>query len=129
MADVLATHLQTQAVGALGTSLFIDYMPDSPDAQVAVFELAGLGPSYVLDKGEPLVQTRVQVFARGAARDYQGPRQKATDVAAALRPIMGTTLSGLRIVEMSATDNPHLHERDGKERVVFTQFWEVTHER
>lgn len=126
--DVLCTHLQQQVVGVIGSTLFLDWMPDTPDALVAVYYQPGTGPVYTMAKGKPLVQSRIQVFARGAPSQYQSARTLAYAVQAAFAQVLGTTLSGMRIVEMAATDDPVLITRDAKERCVFSQYWEVTFE-
>jgi hypothetical protein len=128
VADVLATYLASQGVGVVGTDLYIDWMPDAVDAVVSVYRVPGAGPSYFMDKSYPVNESRVQVMTRGAPLDYQGPRAKAATVAALLHPIVGQTVAGMRILAMVATDDPHLFERDAKERCTFTQYFEVTHE-
>lgn len=128
VADVLATYLQAQGLGTIGTDIYIDWMPDSADALISVYRLPGVGPSYFMDTSHPVNQSRVQVFTRGVPADYQTPRTKAGQVAALFHPLVGVTLSGMRFLACSATDDPHLVERDSKERCLFTQFWEVTHE-
>lgn len=129
VADVLATYLHDQLVGVAGESIYVDFMPDSPDALVAVYTVPGSGASYTMAGGRFVTLGRVQVFARGAPTDYLGPRTKAIAVAALFDPLVHATLSGLRIIAMESTDDPHLIARDEKERCVFSQYWEVTHER
>lgn len=129
VADVLATFLQSQSIGTLGTSIFVDFMPDAASELVAIYTVPGSGASYTMNKERLLTLGRIQVFTRGQPRDYTGPRLKARSVALLFDPIVGVTLSGLYIAAMESTDDPHLIARDEKERCVFSQYWEVTHER
>lgn len=128
VADVLATYLQTQGIGTIGTDLYIDWMPDKVDVLTSVYRLPGEGPSYVMNRGYPVNNSRAQIVTRGLPADARSPRQKIADVAALLHSLVGVTLSGMRFIACSATDDPHLLERDSKERCTYTQFWEVVHE-
>lgn len=128
VADVLATHLAAQGHGTVGTSIFIDWMPDSPDAVVALYNQPGTGPLYT-GGSTPITQPNVQVITRGAPRAYQAARTKAQSVWTTLNTMVNVTVAGVRFVGLVANDEPTLLTRDTKERVSFVQNWVVTVER
>ncbi len=58
--DDVATYLQANSIGTLGTNLFEGYMPPNPDASVAVIETAGLKPDIDLPLRDPSFQILIR---------------------------------------------------------------------
>lgn len=79
--DELASYIEAEGHGTVGTDIFKSFMPATPDACVAVYETGGSSPD--LGFGSTTVRFEnpsVQILARGAAEDYTGPRTKAQSV-------------------------------------------------
>lgn len=76
--DDVATYLQAQGIGTLGTDLFESFLPTSPDNAVAVLETAGLKPTI----DAPLFRPSFQILVR--ATDYATGRTKCDAIKTAL---------------------------------------------
>jgi hypothetical protein len=70
MIDDIATHLQTQGVGTIGTDLFKSYLPDITGTAVAVLDTGGLEPDTYLPTHEPTFQVfvRSDTYSVGKAK-------------------------------------------------------------
>lgn len=110
----VATYLiaQGQAV-AVGTDIFLDSRPDSPDNLVSVFEYAG-EPSTIQDD----LSRRIQVLVRN--KSYATARAKAWAIHAALdKPDTRTLTMNSRRAWVRALQQPFKLETDAANRVVF----------
>lgn len=76
--DDVADYLEDQAVGTVGTNIFVGYTPESPDACVVVLDTGGTEP----DKYIPTHEPTFQVFIR--ATDYSTGKAKLEAVRTAL---------------------------------------------
>ena len=56
----IAKFLETQAIGTVGTDIFVGLMPDSPSNCIAVYQYAGQKPQLGLDLEEQGLQVRVR---------------------------------------------------------------------
>ena len=127
--DDLASHLQTQGIGTVGSTLFKGVLPDTPDACVAVLESpAMLGPVRTRkgSLGVPVTERpRVQVLAR--ATSYQAARNKAVDALAALDWLGPVTLNSVAYQQVEALQRPPFpYAVDANGRQVFAFNVEVT---
>lgn len=75
----LATYLQTNGVGTLGTNLFYSYMPQSPDSCVAVLDGNGPAPDGYLPTQKP----GIQIVVRSV--DYETGTTKVDTIRALLQ--------------------------------------------
>lgn len=68
--DDIGQDLHNQAIGVLGTTLFKTYLPESPDAALAVLDTGGIAPSVDLPIKEPTFQIfiRSTSYALGRAK-------------------------------------------------------------
>lgn len=119
MVEEIGTFLAAAGVGTLGTDLFIDNMPDSPDTCVAVIEsIVGLPPTRTLGSGLPVTEMpRFQVYARAASKTTAHAKAKAAWDA--LEVVADQTLSGTRYERIEALQSPFLLKRDDADRWVF----------
>lgn len=91
----LAAHLATLGVGAVGTTIHIGLLPETPDACAAIFETGGLAPEFNFGtSGLDFETPAVQVICRGAPADYATPRANATLAYEGLAKIEAETVSG-----------------------------------
>lgn len=117
--DELGDYLSTNGVGTLGTDLFLGFLPESPNAAVALYETGGSAPVRAMrsSPGQPVArQPRVQVVARSTS--YAAARSKAGDVYALLEGLGGVTLGATRYLWGGAVQEPFPLGRDGQQRVM-----------
>ena len=110
--------LATAGVGTVGTSLFLGYMPDQPDACGAIYEYGGERAE--LGFGVPGVQFEnpsVQVVFRAGPQEYAAPRALAETAFRELAEVQATTLSGTRYLIVRPKQSPFEMKRDEAERV------------
>lgn len=116
--DEVATYLEDQGLGDLGTDLFRWSMPDAPDECVAVYEYAGEQPVRVHDIAAiAQEQPRVQIVVRSATAS--AGRQRAEDIYRRLSLVKNTDLSGTRYLSIEPLQNPFFLERDQNDRPKF----------
>ena len=108
----LATRLETAGIASLGTTLFLGWMPDSPDGVLSLHETAGFAPLYTHNAPSPAIERPgLQVLARDATyTDARARIQAAYDVLAAL-----TDYLAIRPVQM-----PFAIGRDERNRPMFS---------
>lgn len=121
--DEISTFLAAASLGlalppTAPANLFAGRMFDTPDVAVALLEYSGEAPGYFLGHPMDLEMPRMQVLVRGVPDDYYGPRLMANKIVNALDTIQGTTLSGVRYLNIDILQPPFELERDEKERVL-----------
>ena len=118
--DALGARLATDAVGVVGTTIFLGYMPDTPDACVAVFEGKGNGPEQMFGSSIfSIDRPSVRVMCRAARNDYPAARALAVAARASLGAIRDETISGVNLMCVMSTSEPYPMRIDGKERSMF----------
>lgn len=86
MIDDIATKLQSEGIGTIGTNIFKSYLPETVDTGLVVLDTGGAQPDPYLPTKEPTFQ----IFIR--AEDYATGRQMMDDVRTALHQTKNTTL-------------------------------------
>ena len=66
--EQIATLLQTNGVGTLGTNLFVSRLPDNIDSCVGVFDTGGLIPNIDIPLGEPTFQVYIRAVSYEAGK-------------------------------------------------------------
>lgn len=84
--DDVAQYLHNNSVASLGTSLFKSYVPETPDAVVAVMDTGGVKPSIDIPSKDPTFQ----VFIRST--NYSTGKTKLDLVRSLLHKQMNTQL-------------------------------------
>ena len=126
--DAVGSVLQTAGVGTLASTLFLSRMPDSPDANVTVYETGAGYPIYTQGTiGPVLMVTNIQIVARGAREDYQTPRTKIQSVMTAMENINETTASSIRLLRAEQSGQPVPLGFDDNERQRIAITFAVTH--
>lgn len=97
----IAAKLQALSLGTVGTSIFVGYMPASPDECCAVYEYGGTAPTFGFGSpGVHFEQPAVQVVFRGpkpgpgVTTSYSNPRTKAEAAYRGLSAVEVATLTG-----------------------------------
>jgi hypothetical protein len=117
--DDIASYLQTQGVGTVGTDLFKAMLPDTPDACVAVLEFGGDEPvdTYSVTAGTIKVERpALQIICRAAQDDYSAARTKAESAYKQLHNLGPATLSGTVYLGVKAREAPFTLGRDSNGR-------------
>jgi hypothetical protein len=115
--DNLATYLQTNGHGTLGTDLFKGSTPDRDDGAFdnAITVTDAGGEANVLnEKGASYEEIVVQIRARDKRQEKA--RDALLSIQALLHQIVATDLGTFTIVRGTAVDRPSVIGRDDKER-------------
>lgn len=106
----IANLLQAQAVGTPGTSIFEGYLPDDPDACLAIFDTGGLPP----DRDLPVADPTFQVLVRSTSLPLV--RAKVDAVVTALHQLSNESLGGTHYYYIFLMGEPAHIGRDQKGR-------------
>ena len=111
--DNLATYLQTQGHGTVGSDLFKGSSPDSPNDLITVVDTGGI-PNELNFRGAGLEVATVQVLCRNKRQEVA--RDKLTAISDDLHQLVNTNLGTYTIISALAQDRPAVLNRDDKER-------------
>lgn len=122
--DELAAYLATELSMAVGTDLFSNRAPPTPDAVLTIYETGGSPSELGLGVAGVLYEfPSVQVVARGAKDDFVTPRTVAENAYRALAEIQGATLSGTEYLLVRPLNPPQSTapgvDEDGRPRWSF----------
>jgi len=116
--DIAVFVATTAGLGTVGTDVFKGIMPPTPDVCAAVYEYGGLPPDYALGTaGISQEYPRVQIVVRGAAQDYDGPRDRAETAYQAIAAVANTTVNSVRYQYINPLQAPFFLKRDENDRV------------
>lgn len=123
----LGQHLQTAAVGTLGTDIFLGFMPDSPDIVMSLYEYAGSGPedTFGVDDLPYNDKLNIQVRARGTLRGYQEAHDKATAIFGIFTKIANEDIGGGYYFRVRKINGPYLLYVDQQDRPIIVCNYEV----
>lgn len=110
----IAAYLQTQAIGTLNTDLFIGFLPDAPDAAIAIYDTAGR-PSEIHGIDRP----NFQVVVRDTS--YLNASTKIESIQTLLQNTTNTTINGTFYADISNLQSPFSAGYDVEKRVEFKQ--------
>ncbi len=123
--DIAYYCAQTLALGTLGTDIFCNYMPDSPDVCIAIFQyggsrsLKGFGSD-----AHPLEHPSVQVDVRNSDPSVAETIHKAFDEIA-----VETTINSTVYTNFEPMQPPFLLERDADGRPTYVFNMEIQRRR
>ena len=99
--ESIGDYLVTNSHGALGTSLFLGTLPESPDACVAVYENSGSSPAFTMGAGGIRIDyPMIQIICRAGREDYPTARDKADTIRILLASVVETSISGVHIMRI-----------------------------
>lgn len=110
----IAEYLQTQAIGTVGTNIFVGYLPDTPTTAIAIYDTAGR-PSQIHEIDRP----NFQVVVRDTS--YLNAATKIQSIQALLQNLTNTTINGQFYADISNLQAPFSIGRDEEKRVEFRQ--------
>lgn len=103
--DEIGAYLEQNAIGKVGTNLFLSKLPPSPDAAVAVIETGGAGPDYVMGQSQPVYENPTfQVIVRN--KSYKIAREKAGRIWDLLGRVSNLPLGGRRYLQIIPLQSP-----------------------
>jgi len=126
MADDVAEYLEDQAVGTVGTSIFVGHMPDAPADCIAVIQSGGESPEMAGPISGQIERPRLIVRVRNTS--YASGASKANDVLKALHTAGEVSLSGHRYLFIRAVGSVNQLGRDHENRSLFSLDFVVTKE-
>lgn len=122
LAKKIADYLASQGIGTVGSDLFVEFLPDSPDNVVAIYSTGGFNFNYssVLGYDNPTIQVRVRNTDQLAAYN------KIAAVYDKLQGLNTVTLDGSSIINVQALQSaPTTIGRDAKNRAEYTQNYTI----
>lgn len=122
----IGAYLQANGVGTVGTDIFLDRMPETPDTCIALFEYGG-SPTHRTMNALPGTANaevvRIQILCRAAT--HVTARSKARSIFALLDHYDGT-LSSVTYYYVMAISSPFYLKRDENERAYYACNFEIT---
>ena len=115
--DDLGDYLTSGGVGTVGTDIFLNGLPDTPDACVGILETGGLGPTHTMSTGPGnavLDSVTVQIMSRAAS--YPTARTKAQEVHILMDGFAARSINGTEYYWMEARQPPFSLDLDANNR-------------
>ena len=125
-AEDLLVFLQAEALGTIGTDLFRDHLPDTPDACTVVFSTSG-GPSELRFGSENIKWERPHcaVWRREARYEKDLARTNAFAAYKAIAKIVAENVNGTFYHFAHALQAPFFLKDDSNERPIFAVNFEL----
>jgi hypothetical protein len=107
-----ASYLATLGYGTVGTSIRVNFIADSPDNQISVYEYGGAQSG--LGHGNPDADALEQVFLQVRVRNLSAATAQSTAYAIykAIDGKGGVTVGAVEYLYFKALQAPYLLERD-----------------
>lgn len=117
--EEIGTFLDTQSTRfALGTNLYLNYLPDEPNTATAIYETGGGPPQHHFAGDLPAWENqRIAVTCRSTSSTQA--RANINDAWVQLQEVTNETLSNRSWLRVSAVQSPFLLNRDPRGRVSF----------
>ena len=125
MVEDVGAYLDAQSTRwAAGTSLFYNYLPDTPNRAGSIIETGGVAPARAFGStGPSWEQGRIHMVCR--ATSSATARADADAAWALLEGIQNQTLTSNVFLRVSAVQSVFLLERDAQGRPVFAANYDV----
>ena len=120
LVEELGSHIATASTRfVLGTSLFLNNLPDEPNAAASIIEYGGSAPDYVFANSLPVNENqRVQIVCRSTSSQTARTNIGAAWVAS--QTIVNQTVgSGATWLRATPVQSPFLVTRDSQGRVLY----------
>lgn len=118
MLDAIGAYIDTNTALTVATDLYKSFLPDSPDACVAIYENQGQPPRHGFGANTQFKteRPRVQVICRNAKGEYDLARAQAETIFLLLEKLTGTSLSSVHYIRIEALHSPFSLGPDSKGR-------------
>lgn len=129
----MVDYLSSGGIGTAGTDLFAGYMPDAPNAAVAVYETGGISPIHRMSPtaglGAVVVERpSIQVVCRNVPEEYLTARTKAHSVFKLLSGLPDRSINGVSYKWGEARHSPFLMGRDEAGRILIACNYDIIKE-
>lgn len=131
MLQEVGTYLAANGIGAVGTVIYLGFLPTTPDACCALYHSGGQAPVRAMRSGPgqaPAVRPRLQVVCRDTEFEYQAADTLAKSIGDLLDGLGDVTLSGVKYFWIGAVADRGLMGRDDAGRVQIVQNFDVIKE-
>lgn len=115
--NAIAAYLQTLGLGTVGTNIFVNTKPATPDNLISVFGYAGRAPERTHD-GSGNSRPGIQVWVRNASAGTG--RSTIESAFNALDGLSNTSLSGRYFLIVNALQSPEPMGKDENGRTEFS---------
>lgn len=117
----IAAYLQAQGIGTIGTTIFKERMPDTPNTAITIFSTGGI----LSDPKEGYDNPTIQIMTR--ADDPATAYNKIASIYDVLQGLNNVTLaSGTRLIHMYALQSQPINiGQDETKRTRFTQNYQL----
>ena len=116
----IAYYLQSKGRGTLGSTIFVNDKPTTPDALICVFSYAGSPPDRTYDTSGN-ARPNIQVWVRGAINGAGAARTLAETIFNDLDGLANTDISGNRYVGIMANQSSPNHlGKDANNRMEYS---------
>ena len=120
VSDELAAYLAGKGLGTLGTNLFYDNMPETPNVCGCVYQTGGTSPQGGFSTpGIKHERPGVQIRFRGEPYDSDSPKTKAMSAYEYLMQVQGTQVGGVTYLMVIPNQAPFVLEKDGNNRITW----------
>ena len=115
--ESIGDYLVTNSYGTLGTNIFLQVMPETPDACIAVYENSGSSPAFTMGTGGIVIDyPMIQIVARAAREDYPTARDVAENIRNLLALVTNVTISSINIMRIEPMGSVNFIGVDNKYR-------------
>lgn len=116
----LVGYLESNTTLVFGTDLYIDFMPDTPDAIVSLYEAPGGETELTFGSSVAAYEaTAIQVMTRGGPNDVPTAKNLADTTWKTLHTIHNQIINGTEYLNILKLDGPFFIDRDYQERPAF----------
>jgi hypothetical protein len=99
--ESIGDYLVTNSYGTLGTNIFLQVMPETPDVCLAVYENSGSSPEFTMGSGGIVIDyPMLQIVSRAGREDYPTARDTADSIRNLLSSIIHVTISSVNIMRI-----------------------------
>jgi hypothetical protein len=128
--DAVASHLQANGIGVVGTNIFKGFLPDSPDFAISLHEYPGRPADKTFGTTILIENARFQIIVRSnresnGANAYSDARTKAEAIQTLLDGAGTLTLTGVVYYYIQSLQPPFMLQRDENERVIIATNYEA----
>jgi hypothetical protein len=99
--ESIGDYLVTNSYGTLGTNIFLQVMPETPDVCLAVYENSGSSPEFTMGSGGIVIDyPMLQIVSRAGREDYPTARDTADSIRNLLSSMVNVTISSVNIMRI-----------------------------
>lgn len=115
--ESIGDYLVTNSYGTLGTNIFLQVMPETPDSCISVYENSGSSPAFTMGAGGIVIDyPMLQIVCRAGREDYPAARDVAENIRNLLASVVDVTISSVKIMRIEPMGSVNFVGVDNKYR-------------